>query len=341
MQLQKGKQKLSAGLSKLQKRLCNELQDGLGVCARPFDDLARYLGSDEGTVLREIGRLKEAGIVRRIGALIDYRVLGLTSTLVAAHIPEENLREVAEAVNSLAEVSHNYRRNHYYNLWFTLQGETEKEIERTLSELGERFDIDFHSLPVKRVFKLDVRFDVESEGQLSGDVEQAAVEVKRKKEKVKIELSEREKQILAELQGDLKLTSKAFDFLCVGGLEEKEVLEIIKGLIDKGVIRRIAAVVDHRKLGFTANVLFCSEVPENKVVEAGERLARFGIVSHCYERETFEGWVYNLFAMMHGRSMGEIQHVINRFVKAEGIDSFELLPTAAELKKRPVKYQFE
>jgi len=354
LQLQEGKQKLSAGLTKLQKRLCNELQDGLGVCARPFDDLAKYLGSDEVTVLREIGRLKEAGIIRRISALIDYRALGLTSTLVAAHIPEEDLKEVAEAVNSLRDVSHNYRRNHYYNLWFTLQGESEKEIERTLSELGERFDIDFHSLPVKRIFKLDVRFDVESEGQLSGDVEQATAEVKRKREKVKIEMSESEKKILVELQGDLELTSKPFAphqlgvsrssigaGLCVGGLEEKEVLEIIKGLIDKGVIRRIAAVVDHRKLGFTANVLFCSEVPESRAVEAGERLARFGIVSHCYERETFEGWAYNLFAMMHGRSMGEIQHVINRFVEAEQIDSFELLPTAAELKKRPVKYRFE
>jgi len=345
---------LSVRLSKLQKRLCNELQDGLPICARPFDDLAKYLGSDEETVLREIRELRKVGVIRRIGALINYRALGLISTLVAAHIAEGNLREVAEAVNSLAEVSHNYHRAHHFNLWFTLQGESHKQIERTLANLAERFDVDFHSLPVKRVFKLDVRFDAESEGQPVSDVQEAATEVKSEKVKGKIELNENEKLILARLHEDLELTSRPFvphqlgvSRSSIGAglsgkeLGEEEVLEVIKGLIDKGVIRRIAAVVDHRKLGFVANVLFCSEVAEDRVVEAGERLARFGIVSHCYERETFEGWPYNLFAMMHARSMGEIQHVINKFVEAEGIDSFELLPTAAELKKKPVKYRFE
>jgi len=387
LQLQGWEQKLSVHLTKLQKRLCNELQDGLPICDKPFDDLAKYLGSDEETVLHQIRQLKQAGIIRRIGALLDYRALGLTSTLVAAHIPQENLREVAEVVNSLPEVSHNYRRAHHFNLWFTLQGESDKQIEQTLANLAERFDIDFHSLPVKRVFKLDVRFDAESEGQLSGDVEEATTEEVKKKKvephghspwhlhlrrnppkhpptlklrripfshsstgkthgflrrrvKAKVELNESEKKILAQLQPDLELTSRPFELLCGEDLGEKEVLEIIKGLIDKGAIRRIAAVVDHRKLGFVDNVLFCSEVPESTVVQAGQRLARFGIVSHCYERDTFEGWPYNLFAMMHARSMGEIQHVINKFVEAEGIDSFELLPTAAELKKRPVKYHF-
>jgi len=235
---------------------------------------------------------------------------------------------------------HNYRRTHYYNLWFTLQGKSNKDIEQTLSDLAERSDVDFHSLPVKEVFKLDVRFDAESEGELLSHIKQAPEEVRTKREKAKIELNESEKLILGKLQYDLDLIEKPFDFLCGEGLEKQEVLKIIKDLMDKGVIRRIAAVVDHRKLGFAANVLFCCEVPEHKVAEAGKRLALFGIVSHCYERETFKDWPYNLFAMMHARSMGEIQHAINRFVEAEGIDSFALLPTAAELKKKPVKYRF-
>jgi DNA-binding Lrp family transcriptional regulator len=117
-------------------------------------------------------------------------------------------------------------------------------------------------------------------------------------------------------------------------------LRIIQGLIDKGVVRRIAAIVDHRKLGFVVNVLFCSQVPEGRIIEAGEALARFGMVSHCYERKAVENWPYNLYAMMHGKSMGEIQHLINKFTEAERIDSFELLPTAAELKKEQVKYKF-
>ncbi len=328
---------MSLRLTKFQKRLCNELQEGLPICSKPFDDLARYMDSDEKTVLEQIEQLEKLGVIRRICALINYRALGMTSTLVAAHIPEEDLQEVAEAVNSLENVSHNYRRHHYYNLWFTLQAQKSQQIEVMLSNLSGRFGIDFHNLTVKRVFKLDVRFDAESEGSATGVLLQDVAQTPACE---RVELNENQKRILSGLQDEVRLTSEPFDFLCSEGLEREDVLRIIKELIEKGVIRRIAAVVDHHKLGFVANVLFAGEVPQNKIVEAGEKLARFGMVSHCYERKTFENWPYNLFAMMHARSMGEIQHVINRFTEAEKIDSFQLLPTAAELKKQPVKHRF-
>jgi len=222
-------------------------------------------------------------------------------------------------------------------LWFTLQAQNTREIDLTLSALSGRFGIDFHSLPVERFFKLDVRFDVESEGSADAGFLQ---NVGRLSGEEKVELNENQKRILSALQEELPLTSEPFAFMCGDDLDPEDVLEIIKGLVDKGVIRRIAAVVNHRRLGFVANVMFAGEVPQDRIVQAGERLARFGIVSHCYERSTFEGWPYNLFAMIHGRSMGEIQHAINRFIEAEKIDSFVLLPTARELKKLPVKYHF-
>lgn len=341
-------------LTKLQKQLCNVFQDGLPICSKPYDDLARYLDSDEETILREIRGLKESGVIRRICAIINSRALGLASTLVAAHIPEENLREAAEAVNNLENVSHNYLRKHHYNLWFTLQAESPKEIEVTVLNLSGRFGIDFYSLPVERVFKLDVRFDAEGEGQFSnagppkGEVSPASPKTASrgglKAEQIpkdeKAELNETEKQILRKLENDLEVISEPFDFLCSKELEIEKVLQVIQGLIDKGVIKRIAAAVDHRKLGFVANVLFCSKVAQNKIIEAGEALARFGMVSHCYERKPVENWPYNLYAMMHGKSMGEIQHLVNKFTEAERIDSFELLPTATELKKEPIKHRF-
>lgn len=320
-------------LTKLQKRLCNLLQDGLPICARPYADLAKFLNTDEKTVLQQTIELKKAGIIRRISPLINYHVLGLTGTLVTAHTPEENLQEVAETVNALDNVSHNYLRKHYYNLWFTLQAQSPEQIKAAVAGLSDRFGIDFYSLPVKRVFKLNVRFDIENGGQLSDDIKQLP-------QTQKVKLDEKEKQILSKLQDELEISKKPFDFLCSDSLETEEVLRIIQGLIDKGVIRRIAATVDHRKLGFIANVLFCCEVPKKQIIEAGKRLARFGIVSHCYQRETVKDWPYNLFAMMHGRSISEIQHVINKFIEAEKINSFELLPTAKELKKQPIKYRF-
>jgi len=329
---------LSLRLTKFQRQLCNVLQEGLPICWRPFAEIAKVINSDEMQVLQQSSQLKDRGIVRRICALTNYRALGMTSTLVAAHVPAESLAEVAEAVNSLENVSHNYRRNHYYNLWFTLQAETPAQIEVTLTNLSGRFGIDFHSLPVKRAFKLDVRFD--AVGATQNGCPNSCLPQGQTHRPAPTLLDENQKLILSKLQDDLQLTAEPFDLLCGETLGKEDILRIIKELIDKGVICRIAAVVDHRKLGFVVNVLFACEVPQDRIVPAGKRLARFGIVSHCYERQIFENWPYNLFAMMHGRSMGQIQHVINKFTEAEKIDSFQLLPTAAELKKQPVRHKF-
>jgi len=327
---------LSKPLTTLQQKLCNILQDGLPLCSRPFHKVACYLGSDEKTILQQIRELKNLGIIRRISASVNYRALGLTGTLVAAHVPVQQLREVIEAVNSLQNVSHNYRRNHYYNLWFTLQMHSTEQIRLTLSNLSTRFGIDFHSLPVVRIFKLDVRFDATGEAGILPPANPEVIENQYKTRIVPLERTE--KLILSELQGDLKLTSTPFIFLCREGLDEQKALQTIKQLIHKGVIRRIGAVVDHRKLGFVTNILFIAQVSMDRIIEAGRRLASSTAVSHCYQRKTFADWPYNLYAMMHGRSRGEIQHVINKFVESEGIDSFELLPTTDELKKQPLKY---
>jgi len=325
---------MSFRLTRLQRQLCNSLQRGVAICTRPFERVAEEVGSEEEKVIRETRKLREEGVIRRFGALINYRALGLVGTLVAAHVDEERLGEVAAAVSRLEEVSHNYERRHYYNLWFTLQGKSEAEIEATLARLGGRLGVKFFSLQVVRVFKLDVRFDPEGEQSLSEG--SAAVP-----SEAVVELSERDKAVLSRLQGGLEIESRPFAALCGGKLGEGEVIETVDGLIERGVIRRIGAVVDHRKLGFSANVLFCCAVSDERVAEAGRRLARFGAVSHCYQRRVFEGWPYNLFAMLHGRSMGEVQRVISRFVEAAEVESFELLPTVGEFKKQPVRYRLE
>ena len=328
-------------LTKLQKQLCSILQDGLPICKRPFDDIARFMGITEQTVLQQTTKLKEAGVIRRLDALINYRTLGLSSTLVAAHIPQESLPEVTAAVNSLENVSHNYLRTHHYNLWFTLQTGSPEEANIALANLSARFGLDFHSLPVEHIFKLDVRFDPDNLNELLDSTPQPPTPPRLTAQAVAgVLLNDSEKLLLAKLQNDLQVIARPFDFLCSKDLAIEDILRILTKLIDKGVIRRIAAVVDHHKLGFVANVLFVAKVSPDRIVEAGNALARFGIVSHCYQRRSFDNWPYNLFAMMHSRSMGEIQRIIDKFTQSQRIDSFELLPTAAELKKQPIKYRF-
>ncbi|MHC4070391.1 MAG: hypothetical protein ACYSR8_12610, partial [Planctomycetota bacterium] len=227
-------------LTTFKKRLCNVLQEDLPICWQPFDDLAKYLDIDEKTLLQQIAQLKKLGVVRRFRALINYRALGMISTLVAAHVPAGNLQAVSEAVNAIETVSHNYLRQHHYNLWFTLQARSSQKMELILSDLSARFGIEFHSLPVEHFFKLDVRFDALDETSATAGFLQ---NVNQPPNYETVELNENQKRILLGLQEELHLTSEPFAFMCGDGLEPEDVLKIIKELIDFGVIRRIAAVV--------------------------------------------------------------------------------------------------
>ncbi len=321
-------------LSELQKHLCTLLQQGIPVCDEPFTEIANDLGVTSQQVLDNIRQLKESGIIRRFRAILNHRTLGKASTLVTAHVPQDKLKDVTESVNALSGVSHNYLREHFYNLWFTLQAQTANEIETILSDLQKHFGIDFHSMPVLRTFKLSVYFNVSGKEHISNNKTSA------KPKSSKVSLNEDEKYILSSLQKEIEITDKPFSFLASEKLSNDDILKIIQQLIDKGVIRRIAAVIDYNEVGFTSNVMFACEVPQDRIAKTGEKLAGLTIVSHCYERKTFDGWPYNLFAMLHAQSMNEIKRQVKEFTKAEKINSYQLLPTKTELKKEPVQHIF-
>ncbi len=320
-------------LTDLQKKLCNQLQKGLPLVPQPFAEIAPGLETTERHVLVEIGKLKDAGIIRRFSAMINHRVLGMSSTLVTGHVSSEQLPSVIAAINDLPGVSHNYLRQHHFNLWFTLQERSIDRIEARLRDLEMRFDVPFHSLPVTRVFKLDVRFDAEDHDQvLVQDVEDVPGTEP-------VELSDEHRAVLTALQCGLKVTSRPFEHIRPDGMDQDKAFRLLGELVDLGVVRRIAAVLNHRKLGFTANVMFAGHIAAEQVVEAGTRLAQFSTVSHCYERETFSGWPYNLYAMLHGRNMGQIQHTLDALAETGYLLAHQLLPTEAELKKKPVRHE--
>jgi DNA-binding Lrp family transcriptional regulator len=345
---------MSGGLTGFEKRLLNLLQTGLPIAERPYIQVGRMLGVDEATALRRTRGLVKKGAIRRMGASINWRAIGKASTLVTASVPENKLQKVISVVNKFEGVSHNYLREHRYNLWFTLRGDSQGEVDAVLKKLGKRFarlarragesrrGIAFHSLPVKRTFKLDVRFDAESGGRRllpedpsslrfavasGGPVFAALRRGKQKTDKI-------DKRILEGLQRGLKVEERPYDFLCDERQSIEEVLERIDDMLDRGVIYRVGAVVSHHKLGFTANAMFVCKVCEASVVEAGQKLASCNIVSHCYQRKRFPGWLYNLYGMMHGRSQADIRRVAEKFVRKQGIEKWELLQTAKTLKKK-------
>jgi DNA-binding Lrp family transcriptional regulator len=317
-----------SNLSAFDKRLCNELQIGLPIAERPFAIIARILKTSEAKVLERTQALVKLGVITRLGVSINWRAIGKASTLVAAHIEQEDLKKVVSAVNKLQGVSHNYLREHYYNLWFTLRADSQKDIETILKKLSKRFRVKFNSLPVVRVFKLDARFDAASNGKrLLSACYHCPLNAER------CSLCTIDEQILKGLQRGLKVVKRPFDFISDDAFEIYDGLIHIAEMMHSGVINRLGAMVNHNKLGFTANAMFVCKANKSRAIKIGEKLAALGIVSHCYQRKTFAGWPFNIFAMMHGRDMGDIRKVVERFVKKAGIKSFAVLPTAEKLKK--------
>lgn len=314
-------------LTDFDKRLCNTLQTGLPLTLRPYEKIAQILKSSETRVLEHTRKLIRYGVIRRLGVSINWRAIGKESTLVAAHIEQKDLRKVISAVNKLRGVSHNYLREHHFNLWFTLRAESQKEIEKVLKKLFKQFGVEFHSLPVKRAFKLDVRFDARSEGRLLMPESRG----QKTEDGGQRKISEIDKRILENLEAGLKVVKRPFDFLGNDDFEVYDALVHIGEMMQDGVIRRLGAMVNHHKLGFTTNAMLVCKVDKAHVVKVGKRLAELPVVSHCYERRTFNGWPYNLFAMFHGRSLNEIRKIAGKFAREQHLSKWELLVTNKRL----------
>ncbi len=321
-------------LTDFQKRLCHYLQGDLPVCARPFASLAEQLGSSQEALLEQIKLLYQEGVIRRLQPILNYRALGYVSTLVAAHVPPSSLDRVIPAVNALSGVFHNYLRDHHMNLWFTLHAASRARIAAQLRELSERFHIVFHDLPARRMFKLNVRFNVHQ--ALSHKAAQAPIP-----EVSPVPLTGQERLVLGRIQEQWQLCLEPFLALGSRDMDVAEVLEIVKGLKHKGVIRRIGAVLDQYKIGLTANVLFAAEVSGEACARLAADLASSPLVSHCYERAPFSDWPYNLYAMIHAGSMQEIHSLVEARTRAHPVVSYVLLPTTRELKKQPVRLSWE
>ena len=143
----------------LDREILNIIQEGLPLDTKPFKTLGARIGIDEDDVLKRVRRLKNEGIIRRIGAVFDTGNLGLASTLCAAKVPADRLKKFVDVVNSYRGVTHNYLRDYEYNVWFTFIAPTKDEIEKSLSDISGKTGIsNIISMSVKRRLKIEARF---------------------------------------------------------------------------------------------------------------------------------------------------------------------------------------
>ncbi len=148
-------------LDDIDKDILNRIQSDFPITSRPYLAIAEDLNLTEADILRRLKKLKENGIIRRIGGNFVPEKLGFVSTLCAAKVPEDRIREFAQIVNRYPGVTHNYQRDNEFNIWFTFIAESMAEIEENLKKISNETGItNILNLPATRVFKVRAHFDL-------------------------------------------------------------------------------------------------------------------------------------------------------------------------------------
>ncbi|MBZ4659809.1 MAG: Lrp/AsnC family transcriptional regulator [Desulfacinum sp.] len=322
------------------RQLLDQIQRAFPLEPRPFEALGRRVGVGEEEVLRRIERMKKDRLVRQISAIFNTGGLGYRSSLVAMAVAEDALDEAARAVNAYPGVSHNYHRPGSYNMWFTVAVPPGESLERVVADLSERAGgWPFILLPAIKKYKLAVVLDVldEAEGETSAASAAPQVEAERG-----FEPTPENVRIVRCIQEDLPLEERPFRVWGRElGLGEEELLALIHRWTERGWIRRFAAVLNHREVGFGANGMVVWRCDPDRIDSMGQILAGYPEVSHCYHRPAHPQWPYNLYAMIHGRTEEECRAIAQRLAHAVGLSDYQILFSTREFKKIRLKLFWE
>jgi siroheme decarboxylase len=326
-------------LDDLDRRLLNAMQGAFPIEPRPYAAVGRALGIPEERVLTRVRELIAERIIRQVTPIYDTRALGYGSMLVAAKIDPEHPWRAAKIVNSHPGVSHNYLRNHAFNMWFTIAVEEDSALglQGTLDVLQELTGAEsIRQLPTLKLFK--IRMDLEMEG--GTDQLAAAGVAEDPVELDKQPFDEFDKAVIRATQGDLPVVPEPYaDAARTLGIDVDALVDHLRGMQERGLLRRVAAILFHRRAGFSANGMGVWKVPEDRIAEVGPRMAAFRGISHCYQRPTYPDWPYSIFTMAHGRSKEECDAILDAI--AEGIDAVEdraTLYSSTEFKKVRLLY---
>jgi DNA-binding Lrp family transcriptional regulator len=325
-------------LDDLDKKLLNLMQGSFPLAPRPYEHVAGLAGVSEDDALRRVARLVDGRIVRQVTPIFDTRVLGYDSMLVAAKVDPENPHRAARIVNSHPGVSHNYLRNHDFNMWFTIATEPDSKLglDGTLEVLQRLTGAEsIRQLPTIKLFK--IRMDLEME---KGTKDLAAAGVAQEPlDPEPIDPTELDVAVIRALQGDMPIVSEPYAPAAAEiGISQAELLDQLESMRERKALRRVAAILFHRRAGFSANGMGVWAVPEERIMEVAPRMAAFRGISHCYQRPTYADWPYSVFTMAHGRSKEECDAILDSIAAETGIDDRRTLYSSTEFKKIRLLY---
>jgi siroheme decarboxylase len=325
-------------LDDVDRRLLNLMQGSFPIAPRPYAHVAELGGITEQETMARVRHLLDKRIVRQVTPIFDTRALGYSSMLVAAKVDPEHPHRAAQVINEHPGVSHNYLRNHEFNLWFTIATEPDSQLglEGTLEVLAREAGAEsVRQLPTLKLFK--IRMDLEMEGDT--DALAKAAEVKEPVELQRQPYDDFDIAVIRALQGDMPVMSEPYAPAAAElGISQERFLDHLAGMQERGLLRRVAAILYHRRAGFSANGMGVWQVPDEQILDVGRRMAAVRGISHCYQRPTYEDWPYSVFTMAHGRSKEECDAVLDSIAEQTGICERATLYSSTEFKKIRLLY---
>jgi siroheme decarboxylase len=325
-------------LDELDKRLLNLMQGQFPIAARPYQHVASKAEVTEDEVMARVQHLLDERIIRQVTPIFDTRALGYSSMLVAAKVDPEHPWRAATVINAHPGVSHNYLRNHEFNIWFTIATEPDSKLglEGTLNALAREAGAEsVRQLPTLKLFK--IRMDLEMEA--GTDALAAAAQAVEPVETEPQPYDEFDRDVIRALQGDMPVIPEPYAPAATRlGIPQQQLLDHLDGMQERRLLRRVAAILFHRRAGFSANGMGVWKVPDERILELGKRMASFRGISHCYQRPTYEDWPYSVFTMAHGRSKQECDAILDSIAQDTGIDERSTLYSSTEFKKIRLLY---
>jgi DNA-binding Lrp family transcriptional regulator len=327
-------------LDETDKRVMNLLQSTFPLDPEPFAPVAAEAGIELDDLLGRTQRLLDNRIIREITPIFDTRALGYESMLVAAKVDSENPQRAAKMVNAHPGVSHNYLRTHDFNLWFTIATPPDSKlglkgsIDALMEETGA---VSMRELPTLTLFKINMNLEMEGGTEALA----AQVEAAPPRELEAQPYDETDIAIIKALQGPMKAVERPYDEAAADvGMTTDELLTHLGGMVDRKILRRVAAILYHRRAGFSANGMGVWKVPEDQILEVGGVMAATRGISHCYQRPTYDDWPYSVFTMAHGRSKEECDAVLDSIAETceMGPDDRSTLYSSTEYKKVRLHY---
>ncbi len=322
----------------LDRQLLTYLQKEIPLQTRPFDFIGGKFGMGGADVILRIQKLKELQVIRQISAIFDTKSLGYKSTLVAMKFAEDKLDQGAEVINQHPGVSHNYKRNHDFNLWFTVAVPPKDNLEEHIQRLHDLSGAEKTLiLPTLKLFKIGVKLDLtgkESKEEKSGDIYDES-----RRRKTAPDLTATEIEVIRILQEDFPLTDEPYQKMAAAlNITEASLFDTVRSFIQRGYLRRFAAILHHRKAGFAANAMVVWQIPEEKQDSVGAQMALFREVSHCYKRPVYAEFKYALYTMIHAPKLTDCEDIAKRIEDKVGSWPRLSLVSIKEYKKIRLKY---